>query len=75
VEQGYVASLARPGANVTGVTSMTSELSRSACSFSRRRLQKPFHRLLSLGGERRKKADSENDREPDLRWRNSWRAV
>jgi putative tryptophan/tyrosine transport system substrate-binding protein len=28
VEQGYVASLARPGANVTGVTSMTSELSR-----------------------------------------------
>jgi hypothetical protein len=54
---------------------MTSELSRSACSFSRRRLQKPFHRLLSLGGERRKKADSENDREPDLRWRNSWRAV
>jgi putative ABC transport system substrate-binding protein len=28
VEQGFVASLARPGANVTGVTSMTSELSR-----------------------------------------------
>jgi ABC-type uncharacterized transport system substrate-binding protein len=28
VEQGYAASLARPGANVTGVTSMTSELSR-----------------------------------------------
>src|SRR5438094_9705783 len=27
-EQGFVASLARPGANVTGVTSMTSELSR-----------------------------------------------
>jgi putative ABC transport system substrate-binding protein len=28
VEQGFVASLARPGENVTGVTSMTSELSR-----------------------------------------------
>jgi putative tryptophan/tyrosine transport system substrate-binding protein len=28
VEQGFVASLSRPGANVTGVTSMTSELSR-----------------------------------------------
>ena len=28
VEQGFVASLARPGANVTGVTSMTTELSR-----------------------------------------------
>ena len=28
VEQGFVASLARPGANVTGVTSMTSDLSR-----------------------------------------------
>jgi putative tryptophan/tyrosine transport system substrate-binding protein len=28
VEQGFVASLARPGMNVTGVTSMTSELSR-----------------------------------------------
>ena len=28
VEQGFVASLARPGVNVTGVTSMTSELSR-----------------------------------------------
>jgi putative tryptophan/tyrosine transport system substrate-binding protein len=28
VELGYVASLARPGGNVTGVTSMTSELSR-----------------------------------------------
>jgi len=28
VEQGFVVSLARPGANVTGVTSMTAELSR-----------------------------------------------
>jgi putative tryptophan/tyrosine transport system substrate-binding protein len=28
VEQGFVTSLARPGGNVTGVTSMTSELSR-----------------------------------------------
>jgi ABC-type uncharacterized transport system substrate-binding protein len=28
VEQGFIASLARPGENVTGVTSMTSELSR-----------------------------------------------
>ena len=35
VETGLVASLSRPGGNVTGVTNMAAELAGGACSSSR----------------------------------------